>query len=258
MKDVLWIEFRKVIRSKLPIFTVLGFFMIPVACSFIMFVYRDPEFARKAGLISAKANLMGGKADWMTYLNMLYQSMAIVGIILFSFIQSWMFGREFVDGTIKDLLAVPVARFTILAAKFIVAGIWSAALALLVYLAGMAMGFIVGLPYVPLQVIVTGSVTFLVTSCLVIFTMPPFALIASIGRGYMLPFGFSVFVLAFAQILGLMGWGEFFPWAIPAMYANMGNKPITITPFSYSIVILTAVAGIYGTYVWWKYADQSR
>jgi hypothetical protein len=49
LRNMLWIEFRKVIRSRMPLFTTLGL-MIPARRSaFMMFIYRDPEFARKWG-----------------------------------------------------------------------------------------------------------------------------------------------------------------------------------------------------------------
>ena len=64
--------------------------------------------------------MMAGVADWPTYLDLLAQSIAVGGLILFSLIGSWVFGREFVDRTVKDLLALPTARSAIVAAKFLV------------------------------------------------------------------------------------------------------------------------------------------
>jgi hypothetical protein len=31
-----------------------------------------------------------------------------------------------------------------------------------------------------------------------------------------------------------------------------------LLPVSYAIAVLTSLAGMVGTYFWWKYADQSR
>jgi ABC-2 type transport system permease protein len=51
-----------------------------------------------------------------------------------------------------------------------------------------------------------------------------------------------------------LGWGEYFPWAVPALLLQ--EAPIRL--FSYGLVILTGLTGIAGTYLWWKYADQNR
>jgi ABC-2 type transport system permease protein len=258
LASTIWIEARKATRSRVPPLTALAFMIMPLACALLMFIYKDPEFAREAGIISAKANLMGGTADWPTYLDMLAQAMAVGGFILFSFIAIWVFGREFVDGTLKDLLAVPVSRSAILLGKFIVAGAWSAALAVLVYLAGLGLGALVGLPQGSGDVLVRGSLTLAVTAGLVIIAVLPIAFFASAGRGYLLPFGVAVLLVALAQILALLGWGSYFPWSVPALYAGLANKGGELGPASYWIVLLTGLAGIIGTDLWWKNADQNR
>ena len=51
------------------------------------------------------------------------------------------------------------------------------------------------------------------------------------------------------------GWGEYFPWAILAIYAQ--GKEV-LAPASFIIVLSTGLAGIAGTYLWWKYANQNK
>jgi ABC-2 type transport system permease protein len=258
LANCVWIEGRKVLRSRMPLGTTLGFLLVPLACAFLMFIYKDPEFARKAGIISAKANLVGGTADWPFYLNMIAQALGIGGIMLFSLIASWVFGREFADGTVKDLLAVPVARSTILLAKFIVTGLWSAAMALMVYLVSLTAGALIGLPQYSSSILWGGSLTLLVTTLLVMAVVTPFALLASAGRGYLLPVGIAMLTLALSNVVALIGWGEVFPWAVPALYAGMGEHAEALAPLSYIVVALTGLAGIAGTLLWWRFADQNR
>ena len=254
----IWIELRKATRSRMPLLTGVGFLLVPLATGFIMYIYKNPDLARAAGLISAKANLIGGTADWPTYLNMLAQAVAIGGIFLFTLIGGWVFGREFTDGTLKDLLALPVSRSTILLAKFIVIALWSAALTLMILVAGLIMGVLVDLPQGSVEVVVGGSVTLAVTAFMVVAVVTPMALFASIGRGYLLPIGIAVLALMFANVLALAGWGSYFPWAVPAIYAEAGGATANLEPVSYAIVLLTGLAGIVGTYLWWRLADQSR
>ena len=82
---------------------------------FLIFIARNPEISKQLGLVSAKANLVTySTTNWPTYLGLYGQIIAAGGFFFFVFAISWMFGREFVDGTLKDLLAVPVPRATIL------------------------------------------------------------------------------------------------------------------------------------------------
>jgi len=74
------------------------------------------------------------------------RSSAPAGFFLFVFAVSWVFGREFSDGTVKDLLAVPVARASNYPRKFWVVAVWSVVLSVVIYLAGLVMGVVIGLP----------------------------------------------------------------------------------------------------------------
>jgi ABC-2 type transport system permease protein len=182
------------------------------------------------------------------------QLIAAGGFILFILIISWVFGREFTDGTLKDLLAVPVPRSSILLAKFIIVAVWSAMLTMVIWIFGLAMGAIIKLPGGSLSVIFQGSVLVAITACLVIAVVMPFALFASLGRGYLLPIGVAVLTLMMTNLVAIAGWGEYFPWAVPGLYAQGKSS---LAPVSYWIVLLTCLAGMFATYLWWKVADQN-
>ena len=256
LSDMLRIETRKAIRSRMPLWTALGSLFMPLGIAFLIFVARNPEISQQLGLISAKADLMAYAAtDWTSYLGLFALIIAAGGIILFSLVITWVFGREFTDGTLKDMLAVPVRRSSIVLAKFMLAAVWSAALTLVILFAGLVTGAIIRLPGGSLSVILQGSALMLVTACLVLAVVTPFAFFASVGRGYLLPIGVAVLALMMANLVALAGWGEYFPWGVPGIYA-MGDSPLTMV--SYGIVFLTGLVGVIGTVLWWNYADQSR
>jgi len=256
LSDMLWIEARKAIRSRMPLFTALGSLFMPLGIAFLIFVSKNPEISQKLGLISAKANLLAYSAtDWQTYLGLFGQLIAAGGFILFILVISWVFGREFSDGTLKDMLAVPVQRSSILLAKFIVVTVWSAGLTLVIFVVGLVMGAIIKLPGGSLSVLIQGGTVLATTACLAILVVLPFALFASVGRGYLLPVGVAILTLMMTNLVAIAGWGEYFPWAVPGLYAQGKSS---LPPASYWIVLVTGLAGMLATYFWWKYADQNR
>jgi ABC-2 type transport system permease protein len=256
LADMIWIELRKAIRSRLPLWTTLGSLCMPLGMAFLIFLARNPELSRRLGLVSAKANLIAYSAtDWPTYLGLFAQIIGAGGFFFFVMAISWVFGREFADGTLKDMLAVPVQRSSILLAKFAVAAAWSAAMTIVVFILGLVMGAIIGLPGGSLNVVLHGIAVAAIAACLCIAVVLPFAFFASAGRGYLLPMGIAVLALIMANLVVVMGWGAYFPWAVPLLYAQ--EKGYT-EPISYWIVLLTGLAGMVATYLWWKFADQSR
>ena len=145
--SLLWVELRKAYRSRMPLWTALGSLFMPFGIGFLIFVARNPEISRKLGLISAKADLLAYSAtDWQAYLRVYGLIIAAGGFFLFVLVISWVFGREFADGTVKDLLAVPVSRASILLAKFFTVAIWSLGLTVLIVIAGFVTGTLIGLP----------------------------------------------------------------------------------------------------------------
>jgi ABC-2 type transport system permease protein len=256
LSDMIWIELRKAIRSRMPLWTVLGSLFMPFGIAFLIFVAKNPEISKKLGLVSAKADLVSYAAtDWSAYLGFFGMLIAAGGFFFFVLVISWVFGREFTDGTLKDMLAVPVPRASILMAKFILVAGWSAMISLVIFIAGMVVGALLKLPGGSIDIITHGSAVLLITAGLVIAVVTPFAFFASLGRGFLLPLGLAVLTLMATNLVAIIGYGEYFPWAVPVLYLQDQSA---LPPVSYWIVFFTALAGIVATYYWWKYADQSR
>lgn len=247
------VETLKARRSRVPLLTQAGFLLLPLAGAFFMLILRDPAYAREAGFISTKAQLTGGSADWPGLLDMLGQGVATAGIVFFGFIAAWLFGREFVDHTAKDLLALPTARSTIVLAKFVVMLSWALLIMSAAVVLGLLLGLLLRLPLGSPAVFSQGLLRIAGAGLLTAVLTTPVALIASAGRGYLQPLAFVVLAIILAQIAVLAGWGDYFPWAVPALFVQ-GLQP---APLSYALVLLTGVAGVLLTAVWWELADQA-
>ncbi len=256
LTDMIWIEYRKAMRSRMVLYTCLAALVMPLALALLILISRNPAVSQRMGLVGAKANLVAfASLDWPTYTGFYGQVIGAAGFILSVFVVAWVFGREFADGTVKDFLAVPVGRSLILLGKFILVAIWSALLTAIIFLTGLLMGVLLGLPGASIQAVLNGAGVVVVTALLVILVVIPYAFFASLGRGYLLPIAAAILAMAMANLSFVLERGEYFPWAIPMLYAE-GKSPLG--PASYWIVLLTGVAGLVGTYYWWKNADQNR
>lgn len=256
ISSMIWVEFRKAVRSRMPLYIALGSLFLPLGVAFLIFLARNPDISHKLGLISAKADLVAYSAiDWHSYFGLLGMLIVAGGFFLFVLVISWLFGREFSDGTLMDWLAVPIPRIFIILAKFIVMILWSFFLLVLILACGVIVGFVFQLPAGSSDVIIRGILKVAFSGCLVILVVMPFAFFASLGRGYLLPLAMSVFILILTNFVTLAGWGDYFPWAVPALLAQSDTP---LQPVSYSIVLLTGLAGVLLTYWWWMTADQNR
>jgi ABC-2 type transport system permease protein len=252
-------EYIKVVKSRVFWFSLLLFAFISCMMGLIMFVQKYPELASKLGMIGTKANLFSyGGVSWTGYFTMLMQAVAAVGYIGFGFVTSWVFGREYSEKTMKDLLALPVSRSMIVIAKFSVSAIWCLVLGGVFLLSSLIMGSAIGLPGWSDDLIRNISIRFTVTALLSLVLCWPAAFFACLGRGILLPIGFVILTLILANFTGLVGLGPWFPWAIAGIYstgASVAGMQLTIT--SYIILFSTGIAGFLATLAWWRMADHT-
>lgn len=254
--QVVRVELLKVRRSKMLWLTALGLSIAPAAGGFFMVILKNPAWAMQAGLISTKARLLAGTADWPSYLGLLEQAASAGGMVVFGLIAAWTMGRECSDRTAADLLALPTRRSTIVLAKFVVIGLWSAGLGAWVMLLGLAVGAAVSLPPVPPDVIRAWAVSTAAAVAMSGLLVTPFAWLASASRGYLGAVGGIFLALVFAQLTSVIGRGEYFPWAIPILYTGVAGPDTVLGPASFIIVGLTCLAGLAATLHWWERADQ--
>lgn len=182
---------------------------------------------------------------------------AIGGLIGFGFLFSWMFGREFTDGTVTNLLSLPTSRAAIVAGKFVVASIWCAGLVLLHFGVGAGFTFVTFPESFSLQLLGAALAKQGITATMVVFLSMPVAFVAGVGRGYLAPLGFVVVAVAAAQLFTALGWGSYFPWAVPGLYSGVAGASFMGVPAAgIASPFVIGFLGAAATLSWWKNADM--
>ena len=250
-------EVMKLRRSRIFWITIIFFAFIPLMMGLMMFVALHPETAEKMGMFGSKASLVS-KNNWSGYYGLLVQSGASISLIGFGFISSWVFGREYNDRTIKDILALPVSRSSIVISKFIVILLWCMLLSLVQFLVAMLIGQIIGIPEWSSVDFYDFIDRYFICSFLTALICSPVAFMACYSRGVIAPVGFVIVTLILSQLLGVVGLAPYFPWATPGLYAvSNGTTAFRLTGISYLIFSITWLAGLIGTISWWRFADQN-
>ncbi|WP_339223032.1 ABC transporter permease [Paenibacillus sp. FSL H8-0332] len=233
--SVLHCEIRKIIRSNVfwIMFLVLGF---------------GPIMMGVGNVLSSEA----GGVNWEQYLTGLLDTLAPLGLIGYTFVAAWVFGREFADRTIKDLLAKPVSRAKIVLSKFLVILAWCLLLSVYMFAVGFAVGAILGVQGGSAAFISGLFFKFLITSLLYIFVTAPTILLANVTKGYLAPLGLILIIVILSNVLASFGFAPYFPWTIPSVFQSTGSLQLS----SILILAYTGIVGIAGTFAWWRYAEQ--
>lgn len=253
-------EMLKNRHSQIIWITFLAFSLAPLFGGTFMLLMKGNGYEGLSGAFKSKAVLLSFEANWNSYLGLLSQAVGVGGVLIFGFVASWLFGREYSDGTAKDLLSLPISRVKLLNAKFIYYTFWCFALVISNLLLGLLIGFALNLPGWNVDLFAENIKIYFITTILIILLNTPIAFFAIAGKGYLTPLGIVAILLVLAQIIGAMGIGNYFPWAVPGLYSGSGGTDMKadLNVLSYLILVLTSIAGYLSTIIWWKFADQTK
>lgn len=247
-------ELMKFRRLRL-IWIMLGLLVfMPAMLGFMMYLAMNPDKTSGTGLMQMKAGMFSSY-DWQGFLSVVLQTGAGMGMITTGFVFAWVFGREFTEKTLKDLLALPIARRDIVLSKLLVAIFWSALLLLVFGLVCLAVGTALQLDHYSFVSATVGP--YLAQSLLTILAATPVAYVASVSRGIIAPLGFCIVTLILGNLVATMGLGPYYPWTIPALVGLQLDQPGMQAAWpSYGILTLTIVTGVVLTLRQWNRADQ--
>jgi ABC-type transport system involved in multi-copper enzyme maturation permease subunit len=252
-------ELRKNRNSRITWITFVSFGLAPVMGGVFSIIVRNPTIMSKVVALRAKAEILNFSPDWNSYLSLLTLTVGVGGILLFGFVASWIFGREFSEGTSKDLLALPISRKKIVDAKFTLYFFWCFALSFSNVVLASIIGSSLSLDGWNDVDFVTMGQTYAITTLLSTLIGVPVALFAMIGQGYLAPLGFVALSLVFAQIIAATGFGAYFPWSIPGLYSGAaGEYRSQLDWISYGLLIFVALTGYVSSFKWFQQADQTK
>ncbi|MFC8907026.1 ABC transporter permease [Micromonospora sp. NPDC057140] len=194
--------------------------------------------------LMAKLGPSATQGGWVSLLATASQITAAGGLLAFGVVLSWLFGREFADGTVTGLFALPVSRPTIALAKLIVYLLSTVGVATLLVLMIAGIGFATGAGPLagtaPAGLLRLWSLTVL-TALLAV----PAGWAATIGRGLLPGIATAVAILVAAQILVVAGTGGWFPFVAPALWAiSPGSVSATqlaivpLVPLTFGLLVL--------------------
>jgi ABC-2 type transport system permease protein len=154
---------------------------------------------------------------------------------------AWQFGREFSDGTVTGLFAIPVQRRTMGAAKLLVYLGWALAVssALLLTLVVGGVSFGLGLPGNEVWPFLAREYGLaLLTAGLAI----PAAWAATMGRGLLSGIATIIGVIVLAQVAVFTGIGGWFPFSSPGLWAATAGAGAHAEVSALQLVLVAPVA----------------
>ncbi|GAA4516850.1 ABC transporter permease [Brevibacterium yomogidense] len=193
--------------------------------------------------------------DWEGLLAGAAQITAVVAVLCFGIVLAWIFGREFTDGTITGLFALPISRGRIALAKLAVYAVWaslvSVALALGVLILGLLFGY--GPPSGDAWAALGRLWALAMLSAAIAI---PVAWVATVARSVLAAVGSTLALVVIAQVGALIGAGGWMPLAAPALWAMSGGA--AVTPVQLALTGACALASVLVVWTAWVRLQLDR
>ena len=207
-------------------------------------------FALLPGISLIKYSVAMG-VSWEAYFSDINMFAAIM-IIGFAFTTCWIFGREYSDKTINDLLVKPISKLRIAISKFIAIFLWNTLLTILMFAVVVLIGACVSLTHGTATLILDHFLLFMATSLLTMFVSTISSFVANVTKGYLAPIGLIFLIVLIINIVENVGLSAYIPWTIPGLLMSDGF----LSPISVFILAITGITGFVGTVAWWRFAEQ--
>ncbi len=254
MATAVSVEWLKLRRSRMVLVTTVVLAgLLPLAAAGFMAAY----LAGGDGQLAAKARGSVHGSTWADYLSLDAQLLSVGALLGVGVVVCWVYGREFAEGTVCGLFALPVSRWQVAWAKAVVVLGWGLATSVLAAVVAVPLGLLIGLDAAAAPEVAAAAVAPVVVAVLTTLLALPLGLVASAGRGYLPGIGALLGVVVLTQIVTTVGAGGWFPWAAPGLWSGMGGEQAAASVTAVQLA-LPAVVGLLGTAAtawWWRRAE---
>jgi len=250
MNGAVRVETVKLLRSRVGVIgsaaIVAG---ILVLCGGMMLALAsgDPQLTAKLG--------PGASLTWDGLWNTAAQITSAGGLLAFGVVAAWMFGREFGDGTITGLFALPVGRGAIATAKLIVFAVWAAAVSALLAGALLVLGLTAGFG-MPDAAAWAGAGRQVALGVFSAGLAVPAAWVATAARSLLGGVSAAIGLVVVAQVGVVAGADGWMPLAAPALWAISAGTAVSAAQLAVTGVFVAVCA--VGTVWWWHRLQLDR
>lgn len=258
---VLGTELLKLRRSRVTWLSFLFYIFFGSMAYFVLWMLRNPEAARGLGLIGQKAGFAasGLSPDWSGLFTLVAELGVAGGMIILSIIVIFLFGREYAEGTAKNMLALPIPRGYFVAAKLCVAALWYALLTALLLAECLLIGRLLDLGAPPAGLVAREGGHILVAAALILSLQPLVAWVTALSGGYLAPFGYTIATLLIGNLMIHTGWARWCPWSIVALLGGIaGPHQEGVALGSCLVMAGTFAIGVAGTIMHQFMADNCQ
>jgi len=229
---------------------VLGYAVLTVVLNRVLL--SDPTFAERiataGGVFKQAVDAGFFELNWANQLRVAVQGITGTwGILLYAYVTTYVFGREYKEGTAKNMLTLPIRRESFVVAKMVIVACWVFGLTALCLTLNSLGLLLVGVPGFAWSHVWAAMWDALVVTFVIYLTLPAVAWITMIGRGYLRGMLFTLAAIMIGNGLAGTAASKYYPWNLPVHLAGASWLPLApadLVPASWLIAIALFAVGL--------------
>ncbi|MCE5173226.1 ABC transporter permease [Paenibacillus profundus] len=179
----------------------------------------------------------------------------LIGTLLYGVITAYLFNREYVEDTLKNLLTIPVSKISFIASKLVLLFIWILVLTLVAWGLTFILGWIGQYEGLSAGVLLQSLKQFLIGGSLLFLLSTPTIFVTFLFKNYVPTIIFTAVITMGNVALANREYKALYPWSAVHLIADNGFVPEYPPLYSYAAIIATAIIGLIATIVYFKKAD---
>lgn len=243
MVNLLQTELLKLKRSKMVLISVLGSavapFIVVVASYFHMETNNSGPFITFTDLFT-ETNLY---------------TVLLIGVPLYGVVSAYLFNREYVEDTLKNLLTIPVSRTSLIISKLMILFIWIMFLTFIAWGLTLGLGVLGQFQGLTLILIVKSLGSFMTGGVLLFILSTPIVFVAVVMKNYVPTIIFTIVITLINIMSANSEHRGLFPWAATCDIANATLQSTYPAAVSYTAIFSTSIIGLIATIVYFKRGD---
>ncbi|MCE1254266.1 MAG: ABC transporter permease [Anaerolineae bacterium] len=242
MVNLLYTELLKLKRSEMFIISLVGACAAPLLC-FIGFISINE---RRPG-----DPIFMPDAFWQTN----FYIVALIGMLLYGVVTSYLFSREYMENTLKSLLTIPVSRLAYIFSKLVLLLLWISTLTLAAWVLTLILGIIGQFQGLNYEVLVSSLKAYMLGGFLLFLLSTPIIFVTLLLKNYVPTVVFTIMIGMVNIVIWQSEYRPFFPWSAAAVIVQNHFPPEFAPEVAYISIAAASLCGLFASIIYFSKSD---
>lgn len=244
MINLIYTEILKIKRSQMFLISCIGAATAPfvIFIAYMNMKSKKPDVPILFHEVFAEVNLY---------------TILLIGVPLYGIITAYIYNREYLENTLKNILMIPVSRIKFFIGKFTLLLIWIIILTLISWLLTLIFGLIGGFEGLTTNILLESLKQFLIGGIFLYFLSTPVIFLSIILKNYVSTIVFTLVITMINVLIVKSDYVVLYPWTAIHVITTNDFIPKYLPIYSYISVFLTSIICLVTSILYFKNEDIS-